>query len=357
MIEPGARVMSLDEVIATAASRNVEAKTSDVEIEGAEATRMGSRGELLPKVHLDGSIQEWNSAFALPFAIPGVPGPTPVLTVRDAFTWTFGATIIQPITGLWSGLSKADADKLGIDIAKMERESTKRDVSFRAAEGYLRLLEAKRLVEVARASVTTLEAQRKQAQSLFTNGVIAKNDLLRAELALSNAKQREIQARGNVVLGRGRLGVLLGLPASDKIDVAPIAMTADPVAAQDVSPENAEQQAMQRRLEVVVFQKKIEQADSRVGQAKGAAPAADQRRCKLHALRRLRVPAEGLGLRRARRLLGHLGLGHDVRTHERGDRPQRRGGARQRADRGAGSHRGAASCRRRDHRTRGTRCR
>lgn len=261
-IEPGARVMTLEEVITMASTRNVEAKTSEVEIEGAEATHMGSRGELLPKVRLDGAIQEWNGPFNIGFGGAN-------LTVRNQFVWTFGATLTQPITGLWSGLSKSDADKLGIDIAKLQKESTKRDVSFRAAEGYLRLLESKRLVEVARASVTSLEAQRKQAQSMFANGVIAKNDLLRAELALSNAKQREIQARGNVVIGRGKLGVLLGVPASEKVDVAPMTFSSDPSSTQEVGVESAEQQATQRRLEVAVFQKKIDQADEHVSQAKG----------------------------------------------------------------------------------------
>lgn len=260
--EPDSRVVTLEDAIAAALTRNVEARSAEAEIELAEGEHFGSRGELLPKLRVDGSLQRWNGPFEIAF------GPQ-TLTVRDAFTWTADATIAQPITGLFSGLDKAKADKLGIDIAKVQRDATKRDVAFRVAEQYLRLLEAKRLVEVARASVTSLEAQRKQAQSLHTNGVIAKNDLLRAELAVSNAKQREIQARGNVVVGRGRLAVLMGLKTGEKIDAAPIGATSDPAETPALSAENAETQAQQRRLEVAVFAKRIEQADARVGAAKG----------------------------------------------------------------------------------------
>ena len=260
--EPDSRVVTLEDAIAAALTRNVEARSAEAEIELADAEHFGSRGELLPKLRVDGSLQQWNGPFQIAF------GPQQ-LTVRDAFTWTADATIAQPITGLFSGLDKAKADKLGIDIAKVQRDATKRDVAFRVAEQYLRLLEAKRLVEVARASVTSLEAQRKQAQSLHTNGVIAKNDLLRAELAVSNAKQREIQARGNVVVGRGRLAVLMGLKTGEKIDVAPIGATSDPAETPALTAENAETQAQQRRLEVAVFSKRIEQADARVGAAKG----------------------------------------------------------------------------------------
>jgi outer membrane protein TolC len=262
-------MITLDDAITTATERNVEARSSEAEIVAADATHFGSRGENLPKIKLDGAIQEWNSSFDLPFKIPGASGPPPVLTVRDQFTWTFGATLTQPITGLFSGLDRMKADKLGIDVAKIQRDATKRDVGFRTAEQYLRLLEAKRLVEVARASVVSLEAQRKQAASLHQNGVIAKNDLLRAELALSNAKQRVIQAKGNVVLGRGRLATLVGLKPGDNVDAAPIGVTNDPTATPAVAVDSAEQQATQRRLEVAVFKKKIEQADARVGAAKG----------------------------------------------------------------------------------------
>lgn len=260
--EPDMRQVTFEDAVAAAVANNVESRTSEVEIEGADATRSGSRGELLPRLRGEGALQEWNGPFEIAF------GPQK-LTVREQFTWTASAIIVQPITGMiFSGLDRAKADRLGVDIAKLQRDTTKRDVGFRVAEQYLRLLEAKRLVEVAKASVTSLEAQRKQAQSLHTNGVIAKNDLLRAELAVSNAKQREIQARGNVVLGRGRLAVLMGLKPGERGDAAPIAPTADPASSAPTTVEAAEAQSL-RRLEVAAFAKKIEQADARVGAARG----------------------------------------------------------------------------------------
>jgi outer membrane protein len=249
-----------------ALASNVEARTSDLEVNAAEASRTGSRGELLPHVRAEGAIQQWNSAFEMPFALPGTTGPAPVLTVRDAFTWTGSVSVFQPITGLIGGLQRFKADRLGVDIARLQRDAARRDVGFRVAEQYLRVLEAKRLVEVANASVVALEAQRKQAASLHANGVIAKNDLLRAELALSNAKQREIQARGNVVIGRGRLANLLGLPRGETVDAAPVA-TGVSTEGERVSVESAEL-ASSRRLEARAFDAKIDQATAKVHAAR-----------------------------------------------------------------------------------------
>src|SRR4051812_33448423 len=89
----GMRVLTLDDCVATALSSNVDARSSALEVDAASTTRTGSRSELLPHLKADGALQQWDSAFELPFALPGASGPPPVLTVRDAFTWTAGATI------------------------------------------------------------------------------------------------------------------------------------------------------------------------------------------------------------------------------------------------------------------------
>lgn len=265
--EPPARVLSLDQCIEIALTGNVEARTSELDIAAAEAARTGTRGELLPRLRAQGAAQQWNSAFTLPFAIPGAPGPAPELTVRDAFTWTAGATLSQPLTGLLGGLERHKASALGVDVAQLEREIARRDVTFRVAEQYLRLLEAKRLVQVASASVTALEAQKHKAESLVENGVVGKNELLRAELALSNARQREIRARANVTMAQGRLQTTLGLPPGTTIDAAPVVVDVPPREAAPPAVESAEA-ASARRLEVRVFDTRIEQADTSVRAAR-----------------------------------------------------------------------------------------
>jgi outer membrane protein TolC len=138
----------------------------------------------------------------------------------------------------------------------------KRDVAFKTAEAYVRLLEAARLLEVANASVTQLEAQRKQAQSLYANGVIGKNDLLRAELALANAKERVIETTGQVDVARGRLATLMALPTSTIVEPLPI--PPDPPPSDEPTVESAQAHARERRLEIREVAARTAQADVRV---------------------------------------------------------------------------------------------
>jgi outer membrane protein TolC len=153
-----------------------------------------------------------------------------------------------------------------VDVAAIKRQVTRREVAFQVAQAYYRLLEAQRLTEVARTSVTQLEAQQREAQSLFDNGVIGKNDLLRAGLALASAKQREIQMRGNVILGRGQLAVLLGEPPGAEIEPEPFA--GDPPGNDEPNVAAAETRAVAQRLEVRALDRGIDQADHGVAAAK-----------------------------------------------------------------------------------------
>lgn len=260
------RTLSLAECVATAVQRNPDARASNFEVDAAGAQRSGVRGEFGPRVHVDAYLQQWNSAFNLPFALPGAPGPPPVLTVRDAFAWGATVSLIQPLTALWAILDQYKVQDLGVDLASIQRDATRRDIAFRVAEAYFRLLEASRLSEVASTSVSQLEAQLRQAQSLYVNGVIGKNDLLRAGLALASARQRVIQQRGQIILARGNLAVLMGLAPDTPVDPTPVAD--EPPSDEGPSIEAAEARAVSDRLELRQVDRTISQADARVGFAK-----------------------------------------------------------------------------------------
>ncbi len=252
---PAGPTMALGDCVAIALRESPDAQSSDYQVRGAEAERAEVRGAFGPKVHVDANVQQWNSAFEL--SAPGFPAPFPV---RNAFTWTAAVTLIQPLSTLFAIYDEYKVQDFGVDVAAIRRGATRRDVAFRTIESYYRLLEAMRLAEVAEASVTQLEAAEKQAQSQFDNGVIAKNDLLRAALALASARQRAIQARGQVVLGRGQLAAAMGRPPEEALEPAPFAGEPPPIA--EPALEVAEGHAVTQRLELRELERRVHQAES-----------------------------------------------------------------------------------------------
>lgn len=254
---PAARTITLSDCVAIALRENPELQSSSFEVRGAEAERAQVRGGFGPRVHVDATVQQWNSAFALSAA--AFPSP---FVVRNAFTWSAGVSLIQPLSTLIAIYDEYKVQEFGVDVAAIRLGATRREVAFRTIESYYRLIEAMRLSEVAEASVTQLESAKRQAQSQFDNGVIAKNDLLRAGLALASARQRAIQARGQIVLGRARLAAAMGRPQEDGLEPAPFSGEPPPIAERAL--EDAEAHAVTQRLELRELARRIDQAESGV---------------------------------------------------------------------------------------------
>jgi outer membrane protein len=255
----GARTTPLAECVAIALRENPDAQSSEFAVRGAEAQRAEVRGAFAPKVQFDGNIQQWTSPFSIPFG-------NQVFTVRDAFTWTAGVSLIQPITPLLAIAEQYKIQEFGVDVASIRRAATRREVAFHTIESYYRLLEAERLADVANASVTQLEAQERQAKSQFDNGVIGKNDLLRAGLALAGAQQRSIQTRGQVVMAHGQLAAAMGRSPDEAVEPEPFAGEPPPLA--ETGLEAAEGRAAADRLELRDLARQVDQAEVGVSYAK-----------------------------------------------------------------------------------------
>jgi outer membrane protein TolC len=156
--------------------------------------------------------------------------------------------------------------KLGIDVAEIKRKTARRDIAYQVTEAYYRLLEAKRMAEVAEKSVEQVASQVTLAQAFFAQGTVARNDVLRAQLGLAAAQQRLIQAKGGVTLAQGRLATVMGRPPETDIDV--VDLSVEPTSPAPLPTGRAEQMAVEQRLELREVAARIEQADAGTSLAK-----------------------------------------------------------------------------------------
>ena len=188
------------------------------------------------------------------------------MALRPLYTWSTSATLVQPIGAMWTVHEANVLTALGIDVAKIKQRQAKRDISFQVTEAYYRVLQTKRMADVAQKSVEQIEAQVKKAKTFFDRGVVAKNDVLRANLGLAAAKQRLIQINGNVTLTLGRLAILMGRAPGSDIDVALI----DPPSSLEniVQVQKAENDAVFNRFELKEIDLRIHQSETNVQLAK-----------------------------------------------------------------------------------------
>ena len=295
-IPTGARAetLTLDQCVAAALKDNPDIGSAASEIEVATAQKEAAAGGYSPKLRLEAGAQRWNEEMSAPlfsgFSFycptcawevdpdPSLQGKTNPLTgkpyylidkatvFRPMYTWSVSATLVQPLGALWTIREANVLTSLGVDVAKIKQRQAKRDLAYQVTEAYYRILQAKRMAEVAQNSVEQIEAQVKKANTFFERGVVAKNDVLRANLGLAAAKQRWIQMKGNVTLARGRLATLLGRSPDSDIDVA---MVEPPASLENqVVVAQAEDHAVANRFELKEIDARIHQAEANVRMAK-----------------------------------------------------------------------------------------
>ena len=263
-----AEPMTLAKCIDVALQGNPDITSANLEVEATTAQSKSARGGFGPRLHLDAGIQRWDKA--LPFNLGSLnsllPPSATFPNIRDQWTWSVGATLAQPLTSLWTIKEGYVLRQMGVDVAEIQRKSARRDVAFQVTEAYYRVLQAMRLAEVAQKSVENIDAQVKRAQSFYRAGTVGRNDLLRAELGLAAAKQRLIQANGGVVLARGQLARLMGLPPDSPID--PADKTTEVAVGPLIPASEAENRAVADRLEIKEIAKRIDQAEAGMSLAK-----------------------------------------------------------------------------------------
>ncbi|GAB4361336.1 MAG: TolC family protein [Deltaproteobacteria bacterium] len=108
-----------------------------------------------------------------------------------------------------------------LEAARLREERTRELRAFEAVSAYLAARRAERLRTVAGESLETARAHRKVAGDLYELGVVAKNDVLAAEVQVANDEAARVTADNRVELSRSRLALAMGYPGDAAVSPAP----------------------------------------------------------------------------------------------------------------------------------------
>jgi len=247
--------LTLEEGIKIAMERSLTVHSAMADVVGSEFRRKEAITNFLP---LWTGQYGWTlysvpvSVGAIPLAISGVP------TSRDIYN--FGTTVNQPIFTGGFNLASYRFAKLGVDLSKKTLETAKRDLVLQVRVGYFTILRAEKFLAVAGQQVTNFEAQLKVTQDFFDVGIVAKNDVLLAEVNLANAKQQLVKAANDLAAAKASFNMLLRREINTTFEVVDIlAYKAFPL-----SFEQSLEEALRSRPEIKAAQLNIDQAKENV---------------------------------------------------------------------------------------------
>jgi outer membrane protein TolC len=267
--QPPKNHLSLNDAVAIALRQSNEAVLADarVETKGFElATVKNNRypdvkvsGQYMRLTNADVKLKSSNEASTDPNA---EPKSTPKVN-QVAFGQ---AAVTMPI---FSGFKLKNSIAASENLYRAQQataEHAKAQTALEVVELYGDLYKAERSVELFRESLKSNNARVTEFQDKERNGVIARNDLLKAQLQVSKVQLSLDEAEKNVRLLNYQLVTLLKLPEGTQIEVTPdsIDMT---VFSKTVSPE-AEALGNRKDLQALQFDKNA--ADSQVKVARAA---------------------------------------------------------------------------------------
>lgn len=215
--EPGASAWSADKDYTTepltlaaalqlAWKENAQLKVSRLEelIAGEEVVK--ARAGFLPKIN----AQTSHTIFDNPVKYQIFAGQT--FAMSDRNFWSNQLVAEQTIYDFGATGARYQRAKLGTEVAKWETGASRDEIFLQVAQLYFQVLKSEKLVTVAEQEVAQLQEHLKIAQDLYQFGLVNYNDVLQAQVALADARQRLISARNQVVQSRSTLNKFLGLP-------------------------------------------------------------------------------------------------------------------------------------------------
>jgi outer membrane protein TolC len=146
-----------------------------------------------------------------------------------------------------------DAATASLDAARLGESADTQNLKLRVADAYVNVLRASRMLKVTESHVASLQAHARDVGNLHEQGMVAKSDLLSVQVALADARQRQLQVANGLDLARAAYNRLLGRPLEQ------------PVALDDLSPEATQAQfpalserALAQRSELAALAQQIE---------------------------------------------------------------------------------------------------
>lgn len=169
------------------------------------AERMGqARTGYLPRLSLDGS-------FSVAFRHN-----------EGEKQWTFGVLpqIVQTLYGGGAVRAAYRHAQLGYDIALCEEEFTRFDVRYAADYAYWNLSSFRVFAAAMREYVGIIRSLKEVVDRRFTEGYIAKGDVLMIEARLSDAEYELVKTEQNLSVALHNFNILRGMPVETEVKLA-----------------------------------------------------------------------------------------------------------------------------------------
>ncbi|MFP3832969.1 TolC family protein [Chryseobacterium sp. SIMBA_028] len=209
--------LSLDEAVQLGIQNSKNLKIDAAKIEEATADLLEAKNRQLPELKVSGSYMYLPIKPNVDLKLPGVSGGAGGPEVHQVLYGS--ANLSVPIYSggrIKYGIQSA---KYLVEASKLSTENDKIAIAYNVAQAYNNLFKANQSIKVFEENLTASQKRDETFLKMENNGLIARNDRLKANLQTSNIELQLLEAKNNYNIANINMDLLLGLPETTEIDV------------------------------------------------------------------------------------------------------------------------------------------
>ncbi len=208
--------LSLEQAISLSLQNSGKLKIANAKVEEAVAASHEARDHRLPDVKMSGSYLRLNNPTVdLKEKTGSGTGGGEGMKVEQA---VYGmANVSMPLFAGFKIKHGIESARFLEQATRLDAEKDHDDVVQNAIGAYCNLYKAQRSVELVKETLEREEQRVKDFTNLEKNGLLARNDLLKAQLQQSNVELALLEAESNLKMTTVNMALLLGLPEGTQL--------------------------------------------------------------------------------------------------------------------------------------------
>lgn len=205
-IAPIVKAETLDQAWSTAIANNHKIKAAQANTSAYDQQLYAAEGQRLPSVNVNAGYTQLsvNPAAKAEFAGGSAQFPTS----QDGFFKT-QAMVTVPLYSSGVVSHNISAAEASLEAAKQNEVSSVLDLKMQVADAYIAVLRSEGALQVANSHVDSMISHSKDANNKFTQGIVARNDVLAATVEQANAQQKVVQVSNQIDIAKARYNQLL----------------------------------------------------------------------------------------------------------------------------------------------------
>ncbi|WP_300672682.1 TolC family protein [Soonwooa sp.] len=210
--------LSLNEAIDLGIKNSKSLKIDEAKVEEATANLLEAKNKQLPDFNVSGTYMYMPIKPNVNIKLPNMAGGAG----PDVNQVMYGsANLSYPIFAGGRIKYGIESAKYLVEASKLSTENDKISVAYNIAQAYNNLFKASQAIKLLEESLTASQKRDQSFIKLEDNGVIARNDRLKAQLQTSNIEVQLLEAHNNYDIANINMDLLLGLADNTEIEIDP----------------------------------------------------------------------------------------------------------------------------------------